>query len=265
MRIYIIYMIDASSVRCAVCIILRFNPAIKDHQILLCVRTVNANDRHSGQVCMPGGKCEGGETDQEACIREVREETGLHIDDSSMYECIGMINSGMHAYSTIDKRTVLTTFAYRQKVHEEVILNEKEMSEYWWEDLGTFFSYDPSDFFPMDLPRDHSSSILLSKEPSLSKFFSDSKSKMKLTCWFLRMKNNPALLWGLTLMMLCSFLQYWSTIVSLSPLEQFKMNFLIRTTLTPYFECDDPHLYQYIRYAYDVKNDTFRYKQIQKL
>jgi 8-oxo-dGTP pyrophosphatase MutT (NUDIX family) len=51
-------------------------------EILLIRRAVNERDPWSGDVALPGGKVEAGETDFEATIRECKEEVSL------MDECI---------------------------------------------------------------------------------------------------------------------------------------------------------------------------------
>ena len=60
------------------------------HKILLTQRTDN------GQWCLPGGRMDPGESAAEACVREIREETGLEINITRL---IGI-------YTTPDRITV---------------------------------------------------------------------------------------------------------------------------------------------------------------
>lgn len=54
---------------------------IQDHQWLMLLRNRKANDENEGKWIGIGGKKEPGETMEQCAVREVWEETGLHLDD----------------------------------------------------------------------------------------------------------------------------------------------------------------------------------------
>lgn len=54
-------------------------------QVLYIKRSIRRRDRHSGQIALPGGHVDPGETSLEAAVREVREELGLKLDDKFMH------------------------------------------------------------------------------------------------------------------------------------------------------------------------------------
>jgi 8-oxo-dGTP diphosphatase len=63
-----------------------------DHQgRLLLIRRVN--DPGSGQWSLPGGRVEPGETDEQAVIRELREETGLDVIPGTL---VGTVTRGRY-------------------------------------------------------------------------------------------------------------------------------------------------------------------------
>jgi len=64
--------------RAAVALLLRRRDTSFD--VFFILRAVNPRDRWSGHVAFPGGRCEGGETDEAAAVREVREEVGWSLD-----------------------------------------------------------------------------------------------------------------------------------------------------------------------------------------
>ncbi|MEU7785952.1 MULTISPECIES: NUDIX domain-containing protein [unclassified Amycolatopsis] len=63
--------------------------AFDDHGRLLLIR--RRNDPGSGQWSLPGGRVEPGETDEQAVIRELREETGLDVIPGTV---IGSVRRG---------------------------------------------------------------------------------------------------------------------------------------------------------------------------
>lgn len=54
-----------------------------DVRVLLCTRTATLST-HAGEVCLPGGKNDAGESDREAALREAEEEVGVRPTDVSV-------------------------------------------------------------------------------------------------------------------------------------------------------------------------------------
>ncbi|WP_410675193.1 NUDIX hydrolase [Amycolatopsis sp. cmx-4-68] len=76
------------------------------HGSLLLIRRVN--DPGSGQWSLPGGRVEPGESDKEAVIRELREETGLDVIPGTL---VGSVTRGpfeIHDYACEVAGGVLT-------------------------------------------------------------------------------------------------------------------------------------------------------------
>jgi 8-oxo-dGTP pyrophosphatase MutT (NUDIX family) len=68
---------------------------VADLEALFILRAVNKRDRWGGQVGLPGGRQQSGETDRQTCAREVREEIGVSVpeedaaDDPSGFAFVG--------------------------------------------------------------------------------------------------------------------------------------------------------------------------------
>lgn len=80
--------------------------AFDDHGRLLLIR--RAHDPGSGQWSLPGGRVEPGETDKEAVVRELSEETGLDVIPGTL---IGSVTRGpyeIHDYACEVAGGVLT-------------------------------------------------------------------------------------------------------------------------------------------------------------
>lgn len=87
------------------------NPSKKILEILYTQRIVNIKDRHSGQVCFPGGKLDENESDFEGGIREVEEEIGLKITlNNSIY--LGKLPRNYLGYEKITSNISFLTILF---------------------------------------------------------------------------------------------------------------------------------------------------------
>ncbi len=87
---------DASLRHAAVCIaiideghgsdlpLLPVHPYWSDQAALLLTRRSSQLRSHAGQWALPGGRIDAGETPEQAALREMREEVGLHLDASAI-------------------------------------------------------------------------------------------------------------------------------------------------------------------------------------
>lgn len=100
---------------------------------LLIQRSVNIHDSNSGQLALPGGKCDFDETDFEALVREVREEIGLDLAKNIFYvKYLGKLNKNFFFYKN-KKETIFSTLGvFLVFDNFELIMNKSEVQDYRW-------------------------------------------------------------------------------------------------------------------------------------
>ncbi|RCH89106.1 hypothetical protein CU098_005606 [Rhizopus stolonifer] len=88
-------------------------------EILFMQRTARAGDRWSGHVAFVGGKNEQGESDRDTAKREVLEEIGIDLNDTSVFLPVGKLNEREISSIKDDKLLmILVPFVYLQIVPE---------------------------------------------------------------------------------------------------------------------------------------------------
>jgi len=107
---------------------------------LLIKRGNHINDRHSGQIAFPGGKCEGLETDFLAVKREVLEEVGLNLDDRNQYLPLGKIPLNTWAYyHEPEKSTYISMFVFFEISQSQTMNFNEEVQKAFWQPFMGFF------------------------------------------------------------------------------------------------------------------------------
>ena len=196
--------------RASVALIMRYKKpkqwkgSLKDQvEMLFILRASLKDDRWSGQVGFPGGHVEKDETDEEAAVRECKEEIGLNLGEKVKYESIGKLNEWR--ISTKDRKSgkpatlILNCHIFFQTIHEDAYhLSKNELQACGWAPLssltsnefieplnwGTHWEGMPSVHLPME-------NLAIVANRSHERIQDDFK------------------LWGLTLMMVNDFLLYY--------------------------------------------------------
>ena len=70
---------------------------------------MNPRDVHSGNVALPGGKLDLGETPYDAVIRETDEEIGIDLSDASKFIYLGHTKEIDPYYATLRNKKMLLT------------------------------------------------------------------------------------------------------------------------------------------------------------
>jgi mutator protein MutT len=113
-----------------------FNPKVEvaacfitvDEDVLFMKRQPHKSEGNLWGI--PGGKCEKGETAEEAVLREIKEETGLDLLRQSL-QCFGKVYI---RYPEID--FTYHMFGYNLPEYpEEIVIDSKEHTEYLWTTL----------------------------------------------------------------------------------------------------------------------------------
>jgi len=79
-------------------------------ELLVIKRADNPRDRWSGDIALPGGRQEVGETDLDTAIRETHEEVGLALTKGG-FEFLGQLNDRV-ASRKAGKRLIVSTFVF---------------------------------------------------------------------------------------------------------------------------------------------------------
>ena len=89
---------------------------IINKQKLLFIKRSN-NTSRPGQWCFPGGAIKANETPEQACIREVKEETGLDIKIQKLL----LVKNGSYYYA-----------CYLANKEQDILLKPNECSDFKW-------------------------------------------------------------------------------------------------------------------------------------
>lgn len=100
--------------------------AIRDGQLAM-IKKLNRKFKSAGMYIPPGGHVELGEKLEEACIREVAEETGLVVDDLVFKGVVTFLREGYHT---------VCFFFLTERVEGELVTKEPDKQTCHWVDLA---------------------------------------------------------------------------------------------------------------------------------
>lgn len=101
--------------------------------MLFLQRAFSEKDPNSGNLCLPGGKCDGDESDLTAAIRETQEESAVQLKETML---IGKMKRAYYARKNHNETLYMTTYLFLlTDPHVQIKLNEHEVIEYKWVDF----------------------------------------------------------------------------------------------------------------------------------
>ncbi|CAG7632186.1 hypothetical protein PAESOLCIP111_03355 [Paenibacillus solanacearum] len=106
--------------------------AVRDGQVVLMRKLIPTYFNYK-QLTPPGGGVELNETLEEACVREMHEETGLIVEQPVLKGVISYMNYA-------DRTCAVTMLFYADRIYGDLVTNEPEKHIPEWVDLGTVAS-----------------------------------------------------------------------------------------------------------------------------
>ena len=119
----------------SVALVFRLNPC-KELEVLFIKRAFSSRDKHSGQIALPGGKIEPGESSLEAVYRETFEEIGVRLNGSEYLGHNGVRNAYQSGLRVSDLK--ITTHLFFVKRDLEFFLNKEEIFSHRWTKFSNF-------------------------------------------------------------------------------------------------------------------------------
>ncbi len=102
---------------------------VPQESFLLLRRTTHPEDPWSGHFAFPGGRKEEGDHDLlSTCIRETREETGIHLSPDQLQQRLPLEAAGQ----LLEHPLWVAPFLFTIPQHPPLILNEKEIASACW-------------------------------------------------------------------------------------------------------------------------------------
>ncbi|CAO3641171.1 unnamed protein product [Cunninghamella blakesleeana] len=159
-------------------------------ELLYIQRTKREGDVWSGHTALPGGKCEGNETDLDTAMREVKEEIGLELN-SPDFIYLGKLDDKKIKSVTNEFMMILSPFVFLQvaPITPKLTLQPTEIYATHWVSLNYLF-YTPSvNFDPFNK--------LVIKTDDFN--YNDVENMVVPALVLPTNEIEPVILWGLTL------------------------------------------------------------------
>lgn len=99
------------------------------YEILFLQRVMHHRDSNPGHLCFPGGKCDPGEPDIDAAIRETTEETAIELNKKML---LGKVPRAFFARQNKANFLFLTAYLFLQLDPQPITLNTEEVIDYRW-------------------------------------------------------------------------------------------------------------------------------------
>lgn len=166
-------------------------------QILFIQRASNKNDRWSGQLAFPGGKCDGEETDFEAIKREINEEIGLDFNNyDKAKKFIGKSPINFIHDKFQNKTLCVSVHFFLILKQYNLKINQSEIQDYKWVNFNEFLFVD-NEKLSFE-PRQYPISLKLLKNLVGENTFEKLKENYKNSFYPTININMNVNLWGLT-------------------------------------------------------------------
>lgn len=183
-------------------------------ELLYARRSVCPTDRHSGEICFPGGKLDKGEDELQATQREVMEEIGLDLGNTEQFIYLGKLTDQLFAYYRRQQQVKVSVMLYLAANKDiQMNINPDEVDTAFWIPINSFFSYQPSSlqFKRANVKESVILNALLTDENSTWIAQNDSCRKMVIASekYVFRYPSVNYPLWGLTMLMTSSLVQVW--------------------------------------------------------
>lgn len=234
-------------------------------EVLFTRRVDDLKDKHSGQVCFPGGKLDEGENEQVACEREVFEEIGVDLNQKGLY--LGKMTDEAFIYHRSNKKVLISACTYFASNNLQMNLSKTEISEASWVPMTHFFDYQPNHLryreyaIPPKLLINAFCTEQGSAQPEVAGLLAEyknevEKDKIQNGLWYFDLPGLSRPLWGITQLMASSLIQVWRN-EHYSQAQLVKSQDFCQRGLEHKTTCQNPQLAEYISQFLRRRSDQF--------
>lgn len=197
-------------------------------EVLYARRAVSPYDRHSGEICFPGGKLDKDEDEIEAASREVNEEIGLDVSDSSRFLYLGKLTDQLFTYYRKQQDVKVSVLLYLAADQDmKMTINPDEVDTAFWVPINSFFSYGLSNLEQKRATVKESVVLnALLKDEHSQWIDKNDAEKIKVIATEKYIFKYPSVtypLWGLTMLMTSTLVQTWmNPLIDTHPMNKGK-------------------------------------------